>query len=87
MSLDEINAISNIFYLKYVQSNKIFNDFCYSNYRFFYIVAALETSSKFIGGDLSMAVDGKFVLLFMFILVSMHRKVSVNATQPLLTTM
>ena len=56
------------------------------NYRFFDIVAAVDASSKFIGGDLSMAVDGKFLLLFMFILVSTHRKATVNITQPLRTT-
>ena len=49
-------------------------------------MAAVDASSKFIGGDLSMAVDGKFLLLFMFILVSTHRKATVNITQPLRTT-
>ena len=58
----------------------------YSIIDFFYIVAAVDASSKFIGGDLSMAVDGKFLLLFMFILVSTHRKATVNITQPLRTT-
>ena len=88
MKLDEINAILNIFLsgaheICFVDLN-IQQTFVIHIY-VFYISTTHDSSSKFIVADLSIAVERKFIIVYVYIILYAS-KVSVNTAQPLLTT-
>ena len=73
------------FYLKWVSWIKYSTTFVISIISF-YIVAALDASSKLISRYLSMAVDGNFFII-VYVYISLYTsKITVNVTQPLPTS-